>query len=130
MIVADTNLIAYLLIPGDQTNLVQQFYLVEPEWLAPLLWRSELINVVTTYIRLGRLEKAIGIEIVRRAEQLMEGNSYLVGADDILAVAARTGCSGYDSEFISLAENLNLPLVTFDKRILQQCASVARKPWL
>jgi predicted nucleic acid-binding protein len=130
MIVADTNLIVYLLIPGDQTDLVQRFYLLEPEWIAPLLWRSELINVITTCIRLGRLGMNLGLEIVRRAEQLMEGNSYLVEAGDILEVASRTGCSGYDSEFISLAENLKVSLVTFDTKILRQCTSIARRPWV
>jgi hypothetical protein len=46
MIVADTNLLVYLLLPGDRTGKVQQFDLRDPAWVAPLLWRSELIKVL------------------------------------------------------------------------------------
>jgi predicted nucleic acid-binding protein len=59
----------------------------------------------------------------------MEGRSFGVDAESVLEVAERTGCSEYDSEFITLAEQLNIPLVTYDEKILRRCRSIARKPW-
>jgi predicted nucleic acid-binding protein len=129
MIVADTNLLVYLLLPGDRTSKVQQFYLRDPDWVAPLLWRSELINVLVTYRRLGKLESGLCLQLMAQAEHIMEGRSYTVESETILEVAARTGCSGYDSEFVALAEQLDVPLITYDKKVLQRCHSVARKPW-
>lgn len=129
MIVADTNLLAYLLLPGDRTVKVQEFYLREPQWVAPVLWRSELINVFVTYHRLMKLEFELCTQLLDRAERIMEGRSYTVAAQTILEVASRTGCSGYDSEFVALAEQLSVPLVTYDEKILRRCRSVARKPW-
>lgn len=129
MIVADTNLIAYLLLPGDHTVKVQQFYLREPDWAAPFLWRSELINVLVTYHRVKRLDLAICEQLMEEAERIMEGRSYTIDAQAILEAAVRTGCAGYDAEFVALAEYLNIPLVTYDQKVLQRCPSVARKPW-
>jgi predicted nucleic acid-binding protein len=129
MIVADTNLLVYLLLPGDRTGKVQQFYLRDPDWVAPLLWRSELINVLVTYHRLGKLESGLCLQLMGQAERIMEGRSYTVESEIILEVAARTGCSGYDSEFVALAEQLDVPLITYDEKVLQRCHSVARKPW-
>jgi predicted nucleic acid-binding protein len=129
MIVADTNLIVYLLLPGNHTDEVQNFYLREPHWAAPILWRSELINVLVTYFRAGRLNVELCEQLMEQAEHIMRGRSYMVDSTKVLAVAARSGCSGYDSEFIALAEELELPLVTFNEKILQRCRPVARKPW-
>lgn len=129
MIVADTNLIVYLLIPGDRTTEVQRFYLREPEWTAPFLWRSELINVLVAYHRLKGLDLGICEQLIVQAEHIMEGRSYTSEAQAILEVAARTGCAGYDAEFVALAEYLKVPLVTYDQKLLRRCRSVARKPW-
>lgn len=129
MIVADTNLIVYLLLPGVHTANVQQFYLREPDWAAPLLWRSELINVLITYHRVKQLDLAVCERLVVQAERIMDGRSYTLEAQAILEVAARTGCAGYDAEFVALAEYLSVPLVTFDQKLSRRCPSVARKPW-
>jgi predicted nucleic acid-binding protein len=42
MIVVDTNVITYLLIAGDFTDLAEQAFRKDGEWHAPLLWKSEL----------------------------------------------------------------------------------------
>ena len=41
MIVVDTNRLAYLLIGGKPTQAVREVLLQDPEWSAPVLWRSE-----------------------------------------------------------------------------------------
>jgi predicted nucleic acid-binding protein len=53
MIVADTNLIVYLFITGDQTALAQKVLDKDPQWIVPPLWQSEFRNVLAAYIRRG-----------------------------------------------------------------------------
>jgi len=45
VIVVDSNVIAYCWINGPLTALAQSVRVKDPEWHAPLLWRSEMRNI-------------------------------------------------------------------------------------
>ena len=47
MIIADTNLVSYLLIEGERTVAVRRVHEKDPDWKLPTLWRSEFLNVFT-----------------------------------------------------------------------------------
>ncbi|MFQ5675209.1 MAG: VapC toxin family PIN domain ribonuclease, partial [bacterium] len=49
---------------------------------------------------------------VKRAETLMRGKQYEVASGDVLALAKSSGCTAYDCEFVALAKDLSLPLIT------------------
>ncbi|MCO6439628.1 MAG: hypothetical protein J5I81_00810 [Nitrococcus mobilis] len=51
MIVADTNLLIYILLAGEHTLAAERVFQRDPEWAAPLLWRSEFRNVLALYLR-------------------------------------------------------------------------------
>jgi predicted nucleic acid-binding protein len=55
MIVADANLLAYLLIEGDLTDEVRAVLRKDGEWCFPYLWRSEFRNILTKYIQHRKL---------------------------------------------------------------------------
>lgn len=56
---------------------------------------------------------------------LIDGASIEVAPERVLAVARRTGCSVYDSQYGALAEDLGLKLYTYDKGLLSRCPEVA-----
>ena len=58
MIIVDTNIIAYLYLEGEYSNLAGKLLLADPDWAAPILWRSEFQNVLALYIRNGSLSVA------------------------------------------------------------------------
>jgi len=41
VIVADTNLITYLLLDGEHTEAAERVFALDSHWIAPALWRSE-----------------------------------------------------------------------------------------
>jgi len=128
VIVVDTNVISYLLIRGDRSEAIDRLLESDSEWVAPRLWLDEFLNVLATYERLGKLEPEDGSPILRDALSLMQDASYEVPPERVLAVARRTGCSAYDSQYIALSEDLGLKLYTCDQKVLKNCPGLAIEP--
>lgn len=128
MIVVDTNIIAYFLIRGQHSQDVDRLLATDSHWVAPRLWLDEFINILCTYERNDVLTSNQVNERLDRAITLMDGCSFEIPSKRVLAIARRTRCSGYDSQYIALAEDLGIPLYTYDKRILQQCPEIAKTP--
>ena len=118
MIAVDTNVIAYLWIPGTHTANAESLLKKDSEWIAPLLWRSEFRNVVAVYIRRNLMTRETAIQVIEEAESQMQGKEYSVSSMQVLNLVEKSLCSAYDCEFVALAEDLGLPLVTTDKKIL------------
>jgi predicted nucleic acid-binding protein len=119
MIVADTNLIVYLFITGDQTALAQQVLQKDPFWIVPPLWQSEFRNVLSAYIRRGMSLKEAKL-IMGNAMQTLEDRQVIPSYEKVIDLIAESDCTAYDCEFIALARQLNIKLVTADKELLHQ----------
>lgn len=128
MIVADTNLLAYLLLPGSFTDEAEAVWKKDAEWAAPILWRSEFRNVLAGYVRKGLLTRSAAVDAFRRAEAVIAGHEYPVETARVLALVEASTCSAYDCEFVALADELGVPLVTSDTRILANFPQRAVKP--
>ncbi len=118
MIVVDTNVVAYLYISGRYTSEAEKTYRKDPDWAAPLLWRSEFRNVLAGYVRRNHLSTADAMAIMAEAESLLNGNEFTVDSESVFPLLIPSGCSAYDCEFVALAKDLGVSLVTTDKKIL------------
>ena len=126
MIAVDTNVIAALILPTSKgTDAAMALLQADREWVAPLLWRSEFTNILATGVRNGWLELEQAIEALSAAEEVMDGGDYTVPAEEVLRLAASSGCTGYDSEFVVLARDLSVRLATLDGRILREFPDLA-----
>jgi predicted nucleic acid-binding protein len=119
VIVADTNIISYLFIEGEHTQKAENAFKKDADWAAPILWRSEFRNVLAFYIRNQNLELDKAIKIMNEATHLMDSNEYDVVSLDVLKLAEKSGCSSYDCEYIALAQDLGIKLLTCDKKVLK-----------
>ena len=126
MIVVDTNVIAYLWLPGARTAAAERLLREDPDWNAPLLWRSEFRNVLAGSLRRGDVTLETALQIVNGAEEQMRGREFSVPSAQVLARVEESACSAYDCEFVVLAQELGIPLVTSDFKVLRDFPSVAR----
>ena len=119
MIVVDSNVLAYLYLPGEYTAAAEALLEQDSDWAAPILWRSEFRNILAGYLR----RKAITFEqansLQREAESLLEGAEFEVESLAMLELVRDSDCSAYDCEFIALAMKLDTKLITMDKKLLR-----------
>jgi predicted nucleic acid-binding protein len=128
VIVVDVNVLAYLFIDGPQTAEVQALRAQDPEWAAPLLWRSEWRGILTGYLRRGDLDRALAIHMTETATRLLRGREYPVENEAVLDVVLGSSLSAYDAEYVATARTLGVPLYTYDRQVLDTFPAVARRP--
>lgn len=128
MIVVDTNILAHFWLPSDHTELCEQLFQWDPEWVAPILWKSEFRSVITLYMRKNLINLAEAIQITEKAENQMKEREYHINSIHVYTLVDQSKCSSYDCEFISLAEELDIKLITMDKQILHLFPDRAARP--
>jgi predicted nucleic acid-binding protein len=126
VIVVDTNIVAYLYLPGEFTTAAEQLLLDEADWAAPLLWRSEFRNILAGYMRRGTLTFDQADALQREAEDALADGEHQVDSRSVLSLVRDSKCSAYDCEFVALAEQLGTTLVTMDSKLLAAFPKVAR----
>lgn len=119
MIVVDTNVLAYLYLPGEHTERVEKLLASDPDWAAPVLWRSEFRNVLAGYLRRKTLSLEQARTLQAEAESLMAGAEHEVDSAEVLKLVSESDCSAYDCEFAALAQKLGTKLVTADAKLLK-----------
>jgi len=125
LIVVDTNVVAYLLLGGQKTPGARLAFRKDPVWAAPILWRSEFRNVLAAFLRRRTLSLLDALEVMQEAETLFRGAEYNVESGQVLRLATESGCSAYDCEFVALAQELGVPLLTSDAEILKEFSQTA-----
>lgn len=119
MIVVDTNVIAHLLFEGPLQKSVRALFLSDAEWAAPVLWRSEFRNILATCLRRKQLTATNAIRLADEAHRVLAGREFEPDSADVLRLAGQSGCTAYDCEFVAVADNLGVPLVTTDTAVLK-----------
>jgi len=128
VIVVDTNVLAYLMLSGKASAEMSALYKRDPDWCAPLLWRSEMRNVLSLHVRHRDLPLGEALDMMRDAESLMEGSEHHVASAEVLSLAHQSRCTTYDCEYAALALALDVPLVTSDKKVLKAFRTFAFSP--
>lgn len=119
MIVVDSNVLAYLYLPGEHTVHAEALLKKDSQWAAPVLWRSEFRNILAGYLRRRALTFEQAHTLQREAESLLAGSEFEVDSLSVLELVRDSDCSAYDCEFIALAARLDTKLVTMDAKLLR-----------
>lgn len=127
MIVVDSNVLAYLYLPGEHTAAAEKLLLQSPDWHAPILWRSEFRNILAGYLRRGMLTLEQACAIQTQAESLLNGAEHEPDSNRVLELVKTSDCSAYDCEFVALAESLGSIVVTMDAKLIKAFPKIAKR---
>jgi predicted nucleic acid-binding protein len=125
VIVVDSNVLVYLLLPGVHRSVARGLFTSEGEWAAPILWRSELRNALAGYMRRGELLLEEALVLHSGAEDVIGENEYEMDSLSVLELVRGSDCTAYDCEYVALAKQLGVKLVTMDKQVLRAFPEVA-----
>lgn len=128
MIVADTSLIASLLLSTPATAVAEAVLEKDPDWTAPALWRYEFKNVLATQMRVLGLPLDQAVALFEKALEVIIESEIEVESEVILRLARDKKLSAYDAEFLGLAHALKIKIVTVDNGILRAAPDLAVSP--
>ena len=126
MLVIDTSALAEVLItdPADIPRLARRVH--DVEWMsAPSLIDYELLNVLRKLVLRGTIDPELA-EDSRRALGALRLVRYPMTdelADRVWQL--RHNASAYDASYVALAEQLNVPLVTAERRLAEGVRGLA-----
>jgi predicted nucleic acid-binding protein len=69
-------------------------------------------------VKNGSMTLSRAQRIQSEAENLMTESEHDVDSAEVLELASRSSCSSYDCEYIALAKQYRLKLVTADKKLI------------
>jgi predicted nucleic acid-binding protein len=118
MILVDTNLLAYLLLPTPYAAKAEAVLIKDSDWLAPQLIHSEFRNVLLGAVRRNDIARSDADSFLARAQEVITVPEGAIDGPAVFDLAIESGCSAYDCEFVWLARYLRIPLVTADKKVL------------
>ncbi len=125
MIVVDANILIYSLIDGDNTKSVQKLREKDNDWRTPSLCMHEVLNVLTTYERRKVLSLVQCRKLLEHAERFLQVAECEVRMDAALTAAAKYAITGYDAQYVALAQALGAPLVTEDRKLRAAVPGIA-----
>lgn len=125
MIVVDTHIIVGLWLPCAHTELAEHTARKDSEWVTPHLWRSEFRNVLAGLLRQKQISLELAFRLVEETEAFLAPHECAVPAKKVMQLAATSGCSAYDCEFVALAMELDVSLVSTNPGVLKKFPAIA-----
>ena len=117
MLLVDTNVVAYLLIAGDQTEAAQELRRRDPDWRSESFLLVEFTNVLASSVASRRMNNTLANDLLTKAIILLEGKTTRIPHAAVLSIAIQYRVTAYDARFLALAQQLGRPLVTEDAKL-------------
>jgi predicted nucleic acid-binding protein len=115
MIVVDATVVPFLFLEGELTEVVRELHALDSGWVTPPILNHEILHLLT---RLGIAEGKEPMErLWREIRVLLSTAQQIPDPVRSLRLGIEYGLSGYEAQYICLAESLNLPLITEESRL-------------
>jgi predicted nucleic acid-binding protein len=125
MIVVDNDVISYFWLEAGRTDAARAARRRDSDWHAPRLWQSEFRNVLYQHMQHRGLSLPDALRLAEVAEEDLEEATYSVASADVLRLSDETGHPAYDCEYVALARELGVTLVTGDETVADRFPETA-----
>jgi predicted nucleic acid-binding protein len=125
MIVADANILIYLVRDTLFTPLAREVYARDSEWVAPEIWEAEVLNGLMREVRFGSLALESAVRVAQYAATVLADRVQKCESSAVLRIADNSGLTAYDAYYVALARTRGVKLVTEDGKVLRTCSDVA-----
>jgi predicted nucleic acid-binding protein len=117
MIVADASVVTFLFLEGELSGIAREIFMIDSEWITPPILNHEMLNI---FAAVGSVEGNVqGMEeLWREARVVLGARQQIPDPQRSLRLAIETGISGYQAQYLALAHQLRLPLLTTDLLLL------------
>lgn len=125
MIVADANIIIYLVRETSFTALARDVYARDGAWIVPELWEAEVLNGLIREVKAGSLRLEDAVRVAEYAATVIGDRVQKCDRGAVLRIASDTALTAYDAYYVALARAQGAKLVTEDAKILRTCPDIA-----
>jgi predicted nucleic acid-binding protein len=127
MIVADTTLLANFYL-GDKQEEAMVVFRLDAEWFASPLWRFEMHHTLLKHIRARQFPVLECESVMTKASALLADRERQASTTQVLQAAMIYKISAYGADYLALAQQLRVPLVTFDQKLVRAAPGLALLP--
>ncbi len=120
MLVVDTNIVVRLACESEHTALARHAQMLDPAWALPSLWQHEFLNALVMMERHQDVSEHMAMEIWRATRSEFALQERAVDIERAMHLAVQHHITGYDAQFVALAEELDVPLLTEDRDLLRK----------
>jgi len=115
MIVVDATVVPFLFLEGEMTQAVRDLHALDPGWVTPPILNHEILHLLS---KLGVAEGHEPMEkLWREIRSVLSAGQQVPDPVRSLRLGIEYGLSGFEAQYLCLAESLHLPLITEDVRL-------------
>jgi predicted nucleic acid-binding protein len=115
MIVVDATVVPFLFLEGEMTQAVRDLHALDPGWVTPPILNHEILHLLS---KLGVAEGHEPMErLWREIRSILSASQQVPDPVRSLRLGIDHGLSGYEAQYLCLAESLNIPLITEETRL-------------
>jgi len=115
MIVVDATVVPFLFLEGEMTQAVRDLHALDSGWVTPPILNHEILHLLS---KLGVAEGHEPMErLWREIRGVLSAGQQVPDPVRSLRLGIEYGLSGFEAQYLCLAESLHLPLITEDVKL-------------
>jgi predicted nucleic acid-binding protein len=125
VIVVDNSVLVPAILGADPTSRARRVLSQNARWILPPLWQFEFTNSMVTLVRRGVLTAEAARSAITNARLLVHDRVVPVDQLEAHRLAIALDVSGYDAQYIALAQAYGIRCLTNDRHLAKRAGESA-----